>query len=210
MASSLTPTTLETVTGRFLDLIDPDPKDICIEDIAWSLSRLARFNGHTVNKLPYSVGQHSLVVGFKAPAIAIQDISYGRNLTPQETARWRLLGLLHDASEAYTGDISGPLKKIPELRAVIKPIEHKIQSAIFKALAITPPTEIEETIIKSSDILAQRIEAYNFMVSRGNGWSDQPSVSIVELQEFEMPMEPIEVYEEFLEVYKREIFDSML
>ena len=210
MALAITPTTLETVTGRFVDLIDPDPKDICIEDIAWSLSRLARFNGHTINKLPYSVAQHSLVVAYEAPRLAQEEIGYDRPLTMPEAARWRLLGLLHDASEAYTGDISGPLKKIPELRPIIKKIEHTIQDAIFKALGIAPPTELEEKVVKQGDVLAQRIEAYNFMVSRGNGWSESPSVSIVKLQEFGMPMEHVDVYEEFLEMFKIESFNSLL
>lgn len=210
MALAITPTTLETVTGRFVDLVDPDPKDICIEDIAWSLSRLARFNGHTINKLLYSVAQHSLVVANEAPRIALEEIGYDRALTPSESGRWRLLGLLHDASEAYTGDISGPLKKIPELRPIIKGIEHNIQVAIFKALGINPPNELEESVVKKGDVLAQRIEAYNFMVSRGNGWSDSPTVSIVRLQEFGMPMEPIDVYEEFLEMFKMETFNSLL
>lgn len=210
MASSLSPTTLETVTGRFIDLVDPDPKDICIEDIAWSLSRLARFNGHTINKLPYSVAQHSLVVAYETPKLAVQEIGYDRPLTPSETARWVLLGLLHDASEAYTGDVSGPLKKIPELRPVIKKIEHTIQAAIYKAVGINPPNELEEKIVKQGDVLAQRIEAYNFMVSRGNGWSEQPYVSIIKLQEFQMPMEPVDVYEEFLEMFKTETCNSYL
>jgi 5'-deoxynucleotidase YfbR-like HD superfamily hydrolase len=204
MALAITPTTLETVTGRFVDLVDPDPKDICIEDIAWSLSRLARFNGHTINKLPYSVAQHSLVVAYETVRLCQIEIGYERDLTPRETARWMLLGLLHDASEAYTGDVSGPLKKIPELRPVIKKIEHKIQDAIYKALGINPPSELEEKIVKMGDVLAQRIEAYNFMVSRGNGWSESPSVSIVKLQEFEMPKEAIEVYQDFLDLFESE------
>jgi uncharacterized protein len=210
MALAITPTTLETVTGRFVDLIEPDPKDICIEDIAWSLSRLARFNGHTINKLPYSVAQHSLVVAYETVRLATVEIGYDRALTPSEAARWLLLGLLHDASEAYTGDVSGPLKKIPELRPVIKKIEHRIQDAIYKALGISPPTELEEKIVKMGDVLAQRIEAYNFMVSRGNGWSESPTVSIVKLQEFEMPKEAVIVYEEFLDLFRSEIFNISL
>jgi hypothetical protein len=191
---------LETVTGRFVDLIDPNPQDIHIEDISWSLSRLSRFNGHTIQALPYTVGQHSIVVADEVGKL-IDKLGTAR--TAQERSRLMLLGLLHDASEAYTGDVSGPLKKIPELRPVIKKIEHKIQSAIYASLNVDPPTEDEEhTVIKPCDILSQRIEAYNFMVSRGRNWSgDLPEVSIIRLQAFEPPLESVEVHQRFLNYY---------
>ena len=203
MASASSPTTLETVTGKFVDLLNPDPADICIEDIAWALSRLARFNGHTIQSLPYSVGQHSIVVAQHiASMVDTYLLSIGK-LTPQERSRLILLGLLHDAAEAYTGDVSGPLKKIPEFRPVIKKLEHTIQEAIYKALGLEGPTEDEERlVIKPSDIIAQRIEAYNFMVSRGQNWSDVPEVSIIKLQQFEMPKPSVEVFQEFLNMYK--------
>ncbi len=199
MASEVSPTSLETVTGRFIDLIDPNPKDIFIEDIAWSLSRLARFNGHTIGVIPYSVAQHSIVV-----CNEISDAIKKQNgFSNKEINRFMMLGLMHDASEAYTGDISGPLKKHPELRPIIKKIELNIQNAIYEALGILPPSEHEEkTIIKPADILAQRIEAYNFMVSRGQGWSgDLPQVSILKLQEFEQPVDSVSIYNRFLECY---------
>ncbi len=200
MAETNLPTALETVTGRFIDLINPDPKDICITDIAWSLSRLARFNGHTIGIIPYSVAQHSIVVAQEIQ-LALDEKDHG--YSDKEIRRLMILGLVHDASEAYTGDVSGPLKKHPELRPIIKKIEGNIQHAIYQALEIIPPTEEEEKlIIKPADILAQRIEAYNFMVSRGQGWSgDLPKVSIVKLQEFEPPVDSVNIYERFLKLY---------
>jgi 5'-deoxynucleotidase YfbR-like HD superfamily hydrolase len=201
MANPGLPHTLETVTGKFVDLVDPDPQDICIEDIAWSLSRLARFNGHTIQALPYSVGQHSIVVAYEAVAVLLK---LNPKATRQEQARIALLGALHDAAEAYTGDVSGPLKKIPEFRPIIKKLENKIQDAIYEALKIAPPTEHEEHIVKQGDLIAQRVEAYNFMVSRGLDWTGMPEVSIVKLQEFEMPLPSIQVYQRFLDLYEKE------
>jgi 5'-deoxynucleotidase YfbR-like HD superfamily hydrolase len=195
MAFPGTPHTLETISGNFVDLIDPNPQDINIEDIAWSLSRLARFNGHTIQAIPYSVAQHSIIVGNEAGTILKKT---NPKATDQELTRIITLGLLHDASEAYTGDISGPLKKIPELRPVIKKIENRIQDAIYVGIGIEPPTHEEELIIKQGDLIAQRIEAYNFMVSRGINWANNPEVSIVKLQEFEMPLPSLIVYQKFI------------
>ena len=55
-------TAIETVSGRFVDLVDPDPSTIDIHDIAWALSRMPRYVGHTVSTLPYSIAQHSVAV----------------------------------------------------------------------------------------------------------------------------------------------------
>lgn len=198
MATPGTPYTLETVSGRFIDLVNPNPADIVIEDIGWSLSRLARFNGHTIQALPYSVGQHSICVGLEVIAILK---ALNPKVTDQELARMALLGLLHDASEAYTGDVSGPLKKIPEFRPMIKKLENTIQDAIYIALDIAAPSHEDELIIKQGDLIAQRIEAYNFMPSRGLNWTNMPEVSIIKLQEFEMPVPSVQVYQEFMKMY---------
>lgn len=199
MANPSLPHTLETVTGKFVDLVTPDPSDICIEDIAWSLSRLARFNGHTIQAVPYSVAQHSVVVADEATKIYK---AHYPEVKTRELGRVGLLALLHDASEAYTGDVSGPLKKVPAFRAVIKPMEKTIQCAIYKALQLNEPSEEEEDFIKEGDLVAQRIEAYNFMVSRGMNWQNVPEVSIVKLQEFEMPVPSIKAYTNFMEAYE--------
>jgi hypothetical protein len=78
-------------TGRLVHPLDPREDEISIVDIAWSLSNINRYNGYT--HLPYSVGQHSVHVAMCLPE------------------RLRLLGLLHDASEAYLGDVTAPIKK---------------------------------------------------------------------------------------------------
>ncbi|WP_373357103.1 HD domain-containing protein [Pseudoroseicyclus sp. CXY001] len=87
------------LSGRRLDLLDPAPLDIEIEDIAHGLSFVARWNGQTHGDWPYSVAEHSLLV---------EDIF--TRLYPKEPVRWRLAALLHDAPEYVIGDMISPVK----------------------------------------------------------------------------------------------------
>ena len=82
---------IRTYTGIYIDLLDPSPEDIRIEDIAHALAQVPRFAGHL--KHPYSVAQHSI---------------FCSRLAPPEL---KLQALLHDASEAYISDIPSPIKK---------------------------------------------------------------------------------------------------
>jgi hypothetical protein len=87
------------LSGRRLDLLDPSPMDIEIEDIAHGLARVARWNGQTVGEHPMSVAQHSVVV---------EEIV--AHLEPAIEAKWRLAALLHDAAEYVIGDMISPFK----------------------------------------------------------------------------------------------------
>ncbi len=87
------------LSGRRLDLLDPTPMDIEIEDIAHGLSFVARWNGQTCGDWPYSVAEHSLLV----------ETLYGR-IAPKAPGRWRLAALLHDAPEYVIGDMISPVK----------------------------------------------------------------------------------------------------
>ena len=87
------------LSGRRLDLLDPTPVDIEIEDIAHGLSFVARWNGQTRGDWPYSVAEHSLLV---------EDI-FAR-MVPAAPVRWRLAALLHDAPEYVIGDMISPVK----------------------------------------------------------------------------------------------------
>ena len=87
------------LSGRRLDLVDPSPLDIEIEDIAHGLARVSRWNGQTIGDHPFSVAQHSLLVA---------DLA--RHLRPGWPARWRLAALLHDAPEYVIGDLISPFK----------------------------------------------------------------------------------------------------
>jgi len=127
---------VQTYRGIHFDLTDPDPEKVDITDIAHSLARLNRFNGHGKR---YSVAQHSLFVSSIVPP----ELEYE--------------GLLHDAHEAYLGDISAPLKRLlPELREYEKRL-----SAIVRGRFGLPETLSEE--VKEADLKALMIEKiYNF------------------------------------------------
>ena len=86
------------LSGRRLDLLDPSPVDIEIEDIAHGLAFVARWNGQTRGDWPYSVAEHSLLV---------EEI-YTRQGGVE--TRWRLAALLHDAPEYVIGDMISPVK----------------------------------------------------------------------------------------------------
>src|SRR5579875_2955752 len=87
------------LSGRRLDLLNPSPFDIEIEDIAHGLARVARWNGQTVGEHAFSVAQHSVVV---------EEVC--AHLEPGLAPRWRLAALLHDAAEYVIGDMISPFK----------------------------------------------------------------------------------------------------
>jgi len=87
------------LSGRRLDLLDPSPLDVEIEDIAHGLAFVARWNGQTRGAWPFSVAEHSLLV---------EDL-YAR-IAPGAEPRWRLAALLHDAPEYVIGDMISPVK----------------------------------------------------------------------------------------------------
>src|SRR6516164_3009456 len=87
------------LSGRRLDLLDPRPADVAIEDIAHGLARVARWNGQTLGAHAFSVAQHALLV---------DEITGARH--PEWPARWRLATLLHDAPEYVIGDLISPFK----------------------------------------------------------------------------------------------------
>lgn len=87
------------LSGRRLDLLDPTPVDIEIEDIAHGLAFVARWNGQTSGDYAYSVAEHSLLV----------EALYTR-MVPNAPARWRLAALLHDGPEYVIGDMISPVK----------------------------------------------------------------------------------------------------
>ncbi len=87
------------LSGRRLDLLDPTPVDIEIEDIAHGLAFVARWNGQTRGDFAYSVAEHSLLV---------EEIFARTN--PAALVKWRLAALLHDAPEYVIGDMISPVK----------------------------------------------------------------------------------------------------
>jgi uncharacterized protein len=135
------------LSGRRLDLLDPSPKDIEIEDIAHGLARVARWNGQTVGNHAFSVAQHALLV----EEIAII-------MFPDLTRRWRLAALLHDAPEYVIGDLISPFKSAIGLD--YKAFETRLLEAIHRRFGLPPslPERIN-LAIKMADRIAAYYEA---------------------------------------------------
>ena len=135
------------LSGRRLDLLNPSPLDIEIEDIARGISRVARWNGQTSGEYPLSVAQHSVIVAELLK-------SYHENIE----IKWQLAALLHDAAEYIISDMITPLKSF--LGEEYIQLEEKIQSAINIRFSL--PGEIPKKIyklIKNCDRQTAFIEA---------------------------------------------------
>jgi 5'-deoxynucleotidase YfbR-like HD superfamily hydrolase len=135
------------LSGRRLDLLDPSPLDIEIEDIAQGLARVARWNGQTIGEHPFSVAQHSLVV----EEIAVL-------LSPGLDPRWRLAALLHDAPEYVIGDMISPFKAA--LGLDYRTFEARLEHAIHLRFGLPPkPPQAVKQLIKRADRACAFLEA---------------------------------------------------
>jgi uncharacterized protein len=134
------------LSGRRLDLLDPSPLDIEIEDIAHGLARVARWNGQTEGAHIFSVAQHSLL----AETIARQRVSLDRSR--------RLAVLLHDAPEYVIGDMISPFKAV--IGDAYKSVESRLLAAIHVRFGLPAalPADLL-SLIKTSDRSAAYLEA---------------------------------------------------
>ena len=135
------------LSGRRLDLLDPSPLDVEIEDIAYGLARVARWNGQTKGGHIFSVAQHSLLV----EALARAKI-------PRLDRNGRLAVLLHDAPEYVIGDMISPFKAV--IGDSYKAVEKRLLSAIHLRFGL--PARLPETLqvlIKTTDRSAAYLEA---------------------------------------------------
>lgn len=135
------------LSGRRLDLLDPSPLDIEIEDISHGLARVARWNGQTSGGHAFSVAQHSLLV---------EDLC--THFRPDLDRRWRLAALLHDAPEYVIGDMISPFKAA--LGLDYKSFEHRLLDAIHMrfGIPVSVPDRIEK-LIKRADKASAFLEA---------------------------------------------------
>lgn len=135
------------LSGRRLDLLDPSPLDIEIEDIAQGLARVARWNGQTLGAHAFSVAQHSLEV---------ERIC--RKLAPDWGRPLRLMALLHDAPEYVIGDMISPFKAA--LGLDYKAFEAKLEAAIHLRFGLPAhPTAAAKATIKRADLICAYFEA---------------------------------------------------
>lgn len=122
-----------TFTGRRFWLLSPEPRDIFIIDIAHNLSRMNRYNGGTTGEFGYSVAQHSFLASYLVEP------------------KYQLATLLHDASEAYIGDVISPLKKL--LGGRYRAIENGIMDAVAARYGFVYDEETERAVKKADNIM---------------------------------------------------------
>ena len=135
------------LSGRRLDLLDPSPLDIEIEDIAHGLARVARWNGQTKGDHAFSVAQHCVLV---------EQIF--AHCSDRPSKQLRLVALLHDAPEYVIGDMISPFKAALGLN--YKAFEHRLMAAIHIRFGLPPKASYEtEVFIKQADKMAAYLEA---------------------------------------------------
>ena len=135
------------LSGRRLDLLDPTPMDVEVEDIAHGLAFVARWNGQTRGDFAYSVAEHSLLVE-----------TLLTRLSPKPEPRWQLAALLHDAPEYVIGDMISPVKAAigPDYGA----LDGRLSAAIHLRFGL--PAVLPQGIkrrIKTADRVSARMEA---------------------------------------------------
>lgn len=158
------------LSGRRLDLLDPTPMDIEVEDIAHGLAFVARWNGQTRGDWPYSVAEHSLLV---------EEIH--ARMCPGVAAKWRLAALLHDAPEYVIGDMISPVK------AAIGPdyseLDARLTAAIhlrFGLPAVLP--KAVKAAIKRADKVSAWMEATRiagFTEGEADGFFGRPDPALI-------------------------------
>lgn len=136
------------LSGRRLDLLDPSPLDIEIEDIAHGLARVARWNGQTKGAHAFSVAQHCVVVERLAVELSPSGL----------TREARLMALLHDGPEYVVGDLISPFKAAVGIS--YKSLELKLMAAIHLRFGLPPkPPAALEKLFKRADLLSAYHEA---------------------------------------------------
>lgn len=182
---------IQLYCGSGMDILNPRPRDFRIQDIAESLSKIARFNGHT--RKHASVAQHSILVSYLL-----------------EGTGFEMEGLMHDAAESVTGDISSPMKRaivemvyritgerdIDPVKAITVPIDVAIARQ-FSLCYPLPPA------VKAADLEAMTLERRQMMLpASGVAWTTD-----VKAREFALTwVEPGAAAQAFMDRYSDLLF----
>lgn len=134
-----------TWTGRRVSLVDPRPEQIHVDDLAHALARLPRYSAQTHEI--YSVAQHSWEV---LDMLGIQE----RAVTPAH----RVWALLHDAHEAYIGDLPRPLSALLDRDGAVSQVKRRLDEAVLAAFRVTPPDEAVRADVKAADDACGEVE----------------------------------------------------
>lgn len=162
-----------TQSGLYIDLTNPDPELIQIEDIAHALARICRFTGHTERF--YSVAEHCVHTSYLVPPIHA------------------LTALLHDAAETYIGDVASPLKQLlPDYKA----IEQRMEAAVFAAFGLAHEVTYPlPDCVKHADMVMLATERRDLMPDQTTVW---PQLAGIEPLPFRIdPMPPAEAAQTF-------------
>lgn len=159
------------LSGRRLDLLDPTPVDIEVEDIARGLSFVARWNGQTLGDFPYSVAEHSLLV---------EDIF--RRIDPKAPAKWRMAALMHDAPEYVIGDMISPVKNA--VGPGYDELDKRLTAAIHirYGLPAAIPIKVKKQIKKADKISAwmEATQLAGFTEEEANKFFGKPSEDVMD------------------------------
>lgn len=181
------------LSGRRLDLLDPSPFDIEVEDIALGLSRVARWNGQTTGRWAFSVAQHSLLV----------EIIFGR-MKPKASAEERLIALLHDAPEFVIGDLISPFKAV--VGDSYKALEERLFTATLLRFGLpSAPSDACKRMVKKADIVSAYLEATalaGFEPEQAEKFFGQPKEEFTADLDL-TPLPPEEVKAAFLSRFER-------
>ena len=167
---------LQTVSGRFVNPFEPDPEQLDIGDIARALANVCRFGGHC--RPFYSVAQHSIIVSelVEQRGGDVEDV---------------FAALMHDATEAYLGDMPHPIKHRSPLGTAFKAAEDHLESVIRARFGIKP--DVPEIKRVDRALLATERRALS-----GVAW-EWPELEGVEALDVELvPREPDEAERAFL------------
>lgn len=159
------------LSGRRLDLLDPTPMDIEIEDIAHGLAFVARWNGQTHGDFAYSVAEHSVLV---------EEIF--RRLYPGEPVKWQLAALLHDAPEYVIGDMISPVKAA--VGAGYSELDDRLMAAIHIRFGLPAKTPVAiKKKIKKADKISAWLEATQiagFSAAESNKLFGAPDETVIQ------------------------------
>lgn len=169
-----------TASGMYLDLLDPKPWQICIRDIATGLSNICRFNGQ--GSRFYSVAEHSVHAAKIAKDCGLLNDTV-------------LALLLHDATEAYLGDVTRPLKKLlPEYQR----LEDRLADIVFEKYQANKMAVLDIRNIDNALLIAERNELFSH-VNFSSRWPGEDTVDEVDIDFQFWP--PSRAKHEFLRVF---------